>query len=136
MYGPTGIALLLGPAAHIGAIGLMAANPRGTSSLFVEFFLLGPRLVLGAFQKIKTARLLKPVSRDRAAAILDVLMSEGKGVDSARLLGEGETLDAIIPTLAYLTAYDWIGMRDGWRHVWVSSESHRRFGGSTRYGAS
>jgi hypothetical protein len=118
---PSGGSFYLG--SPYAGIGFIAANPRQAAAGFVELLLLGPRLVLEAFQKVHHARLVKSANLDRAAEVLCVL----NGADHAMLITQlqkpGEQLAGLVPTLAYLLFHDWIGMSKKGDKVWIGSDA-------------
>ena len=61
--------------------------------------------------------------RTRAAEILAALILEDTGVEKRHVLREQESVADLMPTLAYLVAYGWISGRDGWRYLYVWSET-------------
>lgn len=128
-HGLPGFALISGPAREAAAVGTMLANPRAFSSIFVEFFLFGPRMALGGYRQARMARRLSGSDRQRAAVILQRLLAVDGGMPSSSLLQRGETLDALLPTLAYLVFYQWIGVGHGWERVWIDSESRHKLRG-------
>lgn len=126
---PMGAAFLPGPAAQVGALVAVAANPRAVSAGVVEVFLFGPRLVVGAFIQFRAARHLKQAEVGRAASILAVLLGRDQGVETSRLLRRDEQLEDLLPTLAYLVFHRWVGVRSGWQQVYLYSMSREALRG-------
>jgi len=122
-------AVVGGPfAAGLLGVGTLV-NARATSSAFVEFFLLGPRLVVSALRQFTLSRRLHLADRQRAAGIVALLLGRSDGVDTDHLLHEGEELGGLLPVLAYLVYYQWIGAGEKWRRVWLDSETRRVISG-------
>lgn len=126
VHGMPGIAFQHGTTRDVAAVGTMLANPRAFSSVFVEFFLFGPRMALGGYRQARMARRLAAADRPRAAQVLQRLLAVDGGIPSTSLLQRGETLDALLPTLAYLIFYEWIGVGHGWERVWIDSEARSK----------
>jgi hypothetical protein len=118
-----GRALIGGPAAVVGAGAALAANPRRASAWVVDGFLMGQRMVVSAIRQIRPARRLRNTDLGRAAGLLAALKQRSEGVNTSHLLGKTETLDDLLPVLAYLTFHGWIGVRDEWDYVWLWSEA-------------
>jgi hypothetical protein len=114
---------LAGP--ELGMLISFATNPRVAASGFVELFLVGPRFVLDAMAKLHGARRLRGANVDRAADIVVDLRRFDQGVPIHRLAREGETVAAILPSLAYLIFHDWVGISAAGDRVWLQSESKR-----------
>ncbi len=104
------------------AMGAIAANRRATSSLFVEWFLVGPRLVLGGLRRLKLARAVGGVDRSSVARITRSLLKRDSGIAVADL--EDQHAD-LVPLLAYLTFHGWTGIGGSWERVWLYSESRQ-----------
>lgn len=131
--GPTaspGRGLALMPAVGTGGsavvVGGLLINPRASSAAIVEFFLIGPKLVVGGWRQARLARSLKSVDRGRAARVVAALLSRDRGVDTQRILEEGEIVGDLVPALAYLTHHQWIGAGERWLHIWLDSEARSR----------
>jgi len=118
----TGAPLMPGIAGGVGALVAVAANPRAVSAWSVYVFLIGPRLVVDAYRMTKLARGLPTVNVEQAAEVVCTLMSQSEGVETSSLLQPGKRFDDLLPTLAYLVFYRWIGVGDGWKRVWLWSQ--------------
>jgi hypothetical protein len=121
--GASSVPYLAGP--ELGMLISFATNPRVAASGFVELFLVGPRFVLDAIAKLHGARRLRGANVDRAADIVVDLRRFDQGVPIHRLAREGETVDVILPSLAYLIFHDWVGISAAGDRVWLHSESKR-----------
>lgn len=104
----------------VGATGSAAAEPPSASAGFFEVFLVGSRMVVSACRQISGARLLQ-ADRDRAALIVRQLIAQTSGVETPRLLFEGEKPDDIQPELAYLMFHQWIDIGEKRNRVWLYS---------------
>jgi len=112
------------PNAEIVAVGSVLANSGRTASLFVEVFLLGPRLVIGGWRRAKLARRIQLHDRLRAARIIIApLLRRERGMDTKTLVADERGTVDLLPILAYLTFYQWIGVGSGWERIWLYSES-------------
>ena len=123
-HGPRGYALLPGFRAEIGAFAAIAANPR-SASVLVEFFLLGPRLVIDGSSQRKLARRVQLSELGRAGNVIAALLRRDSGLETDRLLSTEESLDDLMPTLAYLAFYRWIGVGEDWQRVWLHPDGRR-----------
>lgn len=103
----------------------LALNARPVASHFIEVFLFGPRLVLSASRQRRICRALVGVDVARAVEIVRFLGSVEGGVDLPAVLRGAETCDSLLPTLAYLVFYQWIGVRGEWERIWLTSEARR-----------
>jgi hypothetical protein len=50
-----------------------------------------------------------------------LLNAQESGLEPSRLLREGEKVQDILPELAYLSFYQWIGIGNKWMKVWLYS---------------
>lgn len=104
----------------VGTTGAPAAEPPSASAGFFGAFLAGSRMVVSACRQISGARRLR-ADRDRAALIVRQLIAQTSGVDTPRLLFEGEKPDDIQPELAYLMFHQWIDIGKKQNRVWLYS---------------
>jgi len=125
VHGMRGILFVPGPTREVGAISSVVANPRSTSSLFVELFLFGPRMAIAGFRQAKLARRVRLAERRRAALVVTLLLRRDGGVETPSLITDGESMDDVLPVLAYLTFHQWVGVGKKWDRVWLHSESRR-----------
>lgn len=121
-----------GPRVRVGfgSVGVLAAaftNPRPIVAGLVDIFLIGPRLVIGAWEKVRWRRLAKGVNRDRAGEILRTLATSG-GIPPERLLAHGESQEQLARTLTYLLFFDCIGAAQDGSKVWLLSQAKESFG--------
>jgi hypothetical protein len=110
--------------AEIGMLVSFATSPRVAASGFVELFLTGPRLVLDAIDKIRRARHVRDVDRDRAAHVVARLRQFDQGIAPDQI-NPGEPVSAVIPVLAYLLFHDWIGISKTGDRVWLLGDARR-----------
>lgn len=102
------------------ATGAAAAEPRSSSAGLFEVFLVGSRMAVNACRQIKASRRLRG-DPDRAALIVRQLIAQTGGVDTSRLLFEGEKLEDIQSELAYLSFHQWVGIGEKRSRVWLYS---------------
>ena len=114
----------------IGLFAAAAANRRAISSVPVELFIFGPRLVLGGFHQAKLARRVRLADPGPAARIVCRLLGRESGLETATLLRAGATMEEVMPPLAYLAFHQWIGIGEGWGRVWLHSDARRLLSGS------
>lgn len=131
---PTGAPLIPGPMQAVTETAAVAANPRFASAGLVELFLVGPRLVLSAWQQVRLAAGLHQVDRMRAAEVLYSLCKRNSGIDTLKLLRPGEHLGGFQPVLAYLTFHRWVGVGNKWEHVWLYSSERKTLLSLTKHG--
>ncbi|NOT00924.1 MAG: hypothetical protein HOP29_09870 [Phycisphaerales bacterium] len=123
VYGGSPGALIATPgmAKGIVAAAVIAANPRAFSAGFVEVFLTGPRLVVDALRRRRVRGEVHECDFRRAVEMVRLLHSLDGGIDTEKTLHRGERIDDLIPTLAYLVFYRWIGVRGQWTRIWLTS---------------
>lgn len=125
------------PLTHIGpgsggglmgrAIAGVVLNPEGTASIFVEVFLLGPRIVLSALSHLRGARVFEDLDRNRIVDAVQALLKRQTGVSPSELLKSGETIGDIVPALAWLGFHGWLGVVGKAERVFLYEESRRIF---------
>ena len=101
---------------------------RNLAGMFVLLVvtLLGPGLLVMAYRKLSSLARFRGVSRDRAADALGSMLAVNEGIDIFQILQPGEKLGRIMPTLEYLSHYDWIGISKECDRVWASTEGRER----------
>lgn len=112
--------------AALGSVGMLAAfiaNPRLSASGFVELFLFGPRMILEAVASLQRVRALRGVHRGRAADLLADLLGRPSGTDMEQVLHEGESVESLLPCIAYLLYYEWIDISTTRDRIWVLSDA-------------
>ena len=110
------------------ALARAAANPRAATSGIVEFFLIGPRMLVPGFRHLRGAARMKGIDRARAAEVVTRLRSSSSGVAIKSLLSAGEAPESLGRTLHWLAFYDWIGIGEKGEKVFLFSESRARLG--------
>ena len=114
----------------VGLFAATAANRRAISTAFVEFFLIGPRLVLGGFHQLKLAHRVRLADLRPAGHIVCGLLNRESGLETAALLRDGTSITEVMPPLAYLALHGWIGIGDRWARVRLHSDARRLLAGS------
>ena len=110
-----------------GSVGMLAAalsNPRPFVAGIVDIFLLGPRLVIGAWQQVRIRILSRGVDRARCAQVLRSLATSG-GVSPDSLLQPGESQEQLARTLTYLLFFECIGVAHDGSKVWLLSQARK-----------
>jgi hypothetical protein len=125
---PPGGMMAPGSYGPILGIAAVAANPTQSAAGFVEIFLFGPRLVLGAWRQTRLAGHLKDADVNRAAEIIAQLNARDSGLDVEKLIRKGETFERLLPTFAYLSFHQWIGVNEGWNRIWILTEKRAILG--------
>ncbi len=117
--------------APVGGLLAWGANPRAASAGFIEFFLVGPRLILGAARQARLERAFRALDRRRAAHVLAQLFETGHALPPGALLRPGESMDDLRPVLIWLAHLGWIGVAEKLDQVYLYTESRvalREFG--------
>lgn len=125
VHGMHGFAIAPGFTPEIGAFSNALANPRAMSSVFVEFFLFGPRMAIGGFRQAKVARRVRLADPKRAALVITLLIRRNDGIQTADVIEEGESMADVLPIIVYLTFHQWVGVGKEWQRVWLDSKSRR-----------
>ncbi len=98
----------------------------GVAILWLEFFLIGPRLIYWGVDHWRERHSDAPVDLERAAqVVMDLLVADG-GVHPKQLLHENETLADLAPVLRYLERQDWVGIAKRRDRVWLLTEARSR----------
>lgn len=125
--------LIIGAHLRYGAIagGLTATvtSPRLASAGFIEFFLVGPRLVVGGYRFLKQVRKLGRVDIQRIADIVFRLMSRTEGMPIAEMTLKDASRADLVPAFAWLVIHGWIGVSEDNERVYLYSESRRKLAG-------
>ena len=66
---------------------------------------------------------MKSADLDRAAGVVSDLAARREGTEVANLLRRSEKFEDLVVTFAYLSFHQWIGAGDGWKRIWLSTES-------------
>lgn len=103
-----------------------AMNPRMTSAGLTEFFLFGPRLVVGGRRTLRLSRQLAAVDIQRAAELVARLLSVTQGVAHTELLTGGEKKTDLVPVLCWLAVNGWIGVSEKNDRAFLFSESREK----------
>lgn len=123
-----GVTMIYG--AGWGALGAVGANPGVATAGFVEFFLVGPRMVISGVRKIRSARDAAHVNVARAAAVVGFLLARDSGVEPRALLCKGEALAELALVLLWLASQGWIGVLESGDRVFLYSEARRTLTGA------
>jgi hypothetical protein len=102
------------------------ADPAG----IVELMLWGPRQVLSAIHNWRLMRRFREIDLGREGRILLCLMSASTGVKIDQLMLPKETRANLVPSIAYLAYYDWVGVAEAGDKVWLLSEGRERLMGA------
>lgn len=104
------------------------ANPRGFFAGVMEYFLWGPRLLVGAFRQWRVRRRLGQIDLRRAARLVAELCSREKGIDLVAVPKGGEQLTDVLPVLNWLVFQGWIGVGDKVPRVYLYTEARAALG--------
>ena len=113
----------------LGMLISFVAYPRTSASGFVELFLVGPRLLIGGWEKLRKMSKLGPVKVSRAAQIVEYLARTDRGVAPEHLLHERETLRSIAAPLSYLLLHEWIDISKIGDRVWLLTSARESLRG-------
>jgi hypothetical protein len=114
--------------AHLGALGVELARQRPPMTGLLEFFLIGPQLVVSALRKLRLRRLSENASIDRIINVSDVLCRLQGGAVTEKLLEPPETPGQLSEVLAYLLFFEWIGVANDGTKVWILTEGRKLLG--------
>ena len=110
---------------HVGAVGAALARTRTPVNGAIEFFLLGPRLVISAMRKLRLRDLSKDTDPERRVSALNALYTLEGGAATEKMLGPDEPPQQFSRVLAYLLFFDWIGISSDGSKVWILTEARR-----------
>jgi hypothetical protein len=110
---------------HVGAVGEALSRERTPVTGAIEFFLLGPRLVVDALRKLRLRDLSKDADHERIVNVLSSLNQLEGGAATDRVLEPNEPPQQFSKVLAYLLFFDWIGIAGDGSKVWILTESRR-----------
>lgn len=105
------------------ALATVIMNPGTTSTLIVEVFLTGPRMVLRGRSNRKLATALERVDKVRTAEVVSKMLSRVGGMPPGELLKDGETISDVLPSVTWLSFYGWIGVTAKVDRVFLFTES-------------
>jgi hypothetical protein len=99
-------------------------NATASWYLYVDMALIGPRLLLGGWQRIKgfEARQFNAFL-GRCATMVHTLAAAGEAVPATRLVQPDEPVKAFDQVLTHLEKRDWIGFSSDRRRVWLSGKA-------------
>lgn len=110
---------------HVGLLGDALARTRTPLTGLVEFFLIGPNLVVASLRNLKLRDLSKDAGPERIAKVVDTLCKLQGGAATDKLLEEKETPQQFSRVLAYLLFFDWIGIADDGSKAWILTEARK-----------
>jgi hypothetical protein len=110
------------------ALGVELARQRPPMTGLLEFFLIGPQLVVSALRKLRLRRLSESASIDRIINVSDVLCRLQGGAVTEKLLEPPETPGQLSEVLAYLLFFEWIGVANDGTKVWILTEGRKLLG--------
>jgi len=113
---------------HLGTLGLALARQRPPMTGLLEFFLIGPQLVVSAVRKLRIRRLSEKASIDRIIHVCEILLKIQGGAATEKLLHAKETPAQLSEVLAYLLFFEWIGVANDGTKVWILTEAKKVLG--------
>ena len=113
---------------HLGTLGLALARQRPPMTGLLEFFLIGPQLVVSAMRKLRIRRLSEKASVDRIIRVCEILLKLQGGAATEKLLEAKETPEQLSEVLAYLLFFEWIGVANDGTRVWILTEAKKVLG--------
>jgi hypothetical protein len=112
-----------------GGMGMVAGNavaaPRTAAAGFVEFFLIGPRMMVRGARHLRHAGQFKKVSMDRVVTLIWQLLVHEQGVLLVSLATLREDRADVAGALAWLAFYDWIGVGEKGAKAFLFGESRK-----------
>jgi hypothetical protein len=112
---------------HVGAVGTALAQTRTPVTGSVEFFLIGPRMVVSALRQLRMRALSKDADPQRVLRIAEALYTLEVGAATEKMLDPNEPPQQLCKVLAYLLFFDWIGIANDGSKVWLLTESRREW---------
>jgi hypothetical protein len=113
---------------HLGTLGVALARQRPPMTSLLEFFLIGPQLVVSSVRKLRIRRLSENASIDRIIRVCEILQKLQGGAAPEKLLEEKETPAQLSEVLAYLLFFEWIGVATDGTKVWMLTEAKKVLG--------
>jgi hypothetical protein len=98
-------------------------DPARAASGIIEVALWGPRQILEAHTNIRAMRTFRSANRDRIEELLAMLARRDPGPEIATLARSGESSRDLSVALGYMLFYDWIGISQDHKRIWMSSDS-------------
>jgi len=114
--------------AHLGALGVALARQRPPMTGLLEFFLIGPQLVVSAMRKLRIRRLSEKAGIERIISVCDILCRLQGGAVTEKLLEPPETPGQLSEVLAYLLFFEWVGVATDGTKVWLLTEAKKVLG--------
>jgi hypothetical protein len=111
-----------GPASSYGEFEMRRLT--GVAAFFTELFLLGPRLILDAVERLSGRAV--PPHLDRAAEVVYDLWRTDGGVAPQSLLRPGETFSTLAPIIVWLKRHEWIDVSSRRDRVWLLTTARKR----------
>jgi len=113
---------------HLGTLGVALARQRPPMTGLLEFFLIGPQLVVSAVRKLRIRRLSEKAGIDRIIQVCQILLKIQGGAATEKLLDSNETPAQLSEILAYLLFFEWIGVANDGTKVWILTEAKKVLG--------
>jgi hypothetical protein len=113
---------------HLGTLGLALARQRPPMTGMLEFFLIGPQMVVSALRKLRIRRLSEKAGIDRIIRVCEILVKLQGGAVTEKLLEPPETPAQLSEVLAYLLFFEWIGVANDGTKVWILTEAKKLLG--------
>jgi hypothetical protein len=110
---------------HVGSLGVALARQRPPMTGLMEFFLIGPQIVVGALRKMRLRRLSETAGIDRIVQVCDALTKLQGGALTDKVMEPSETPAQLSRVLAYLVFFDWIGVAKDGTKVWILTEARK-----------
>jgi len=120
---------------HLGTLGVALARQRPPMTGILEFFLIGPQLVVSAVRKLRIRRLSEKAGIDRIIQVCEILLKIQGGAATEKLLEPKETPAQLSEVLAYLLFFEWIGAATDGTKVWILIEARKVLGPADLDGA-
>lgn len=120
---------------HLGTLGVALARQRPPMTGLLEFFLIGPQLVVSALRKLRIRKLSEKAGINRIVQVCEILVKIQGGAATEKLLEPEETPAQLSEVLAYLLFFEWIGVANDGTKVWILTEAKKVLGPPEPQGA-
>ena len=100
-----------------------AAGRAGAGALFMDIFCWGPRMILSGFKRLRSSGAGEDVNRELAAQWICKLLRLEQGTLTHELIDGNNS--ASVPTLTYLSLYEWIDISANGERIWILSDARK-----------
>src|SRR4051794_2332076 len=92
-------------------------------AFLIEMLLWGPRMLLSAGRRLRSGATYRGVDRALAAQMLAKLVRSDEGIPIGQVFDASNPV--AVPTLTYLTYFDWVDLSKNGDRIWVLSDARK-----------